>query len=121
MSTTKYVVGIRHGMSSVVEAVIFSDRLGHDEVGPAVFGSRDNIVSAGFCFLNRETGKMEAYGKSHSLKIESWPETDNYLLDVAVGTRARLDSFDDERPPPGVWDDHAQAHIDARKEKERGC
>lgn len=116
--TTKYVVGIRGGL--YVEAIMFSDRLSHDDVGLAVFGSKDNILSAGFCWQDDAARTVTVYGKSHSLKLEPLPELDAYLLGIVMGLRVRLDAFDEDRPPYGAHSSDAEKIIAKRKEKENG-
>ena len=115
---TKYVVGIVGDL--YVEALIFSDRLGHDEVGLQTFGSRDNIVSAGFCHYNDKERKMEVYGQSVGLKLSPIPDLDTYLLDVAMGNCARLSAFDDDHPPLGSHSSDARKIIDERIQREQG-
>lgn len=117
--SNKYIVGI-HGV--FVEAVIFSDRLSHREVGVALFGSTENIVSAGFCYSDNQGDeeRMVPYGHSSSLKIEHNLELDGYLLDVTMGYRQRLDSFDEEKPPFGVYDNQAREIIAKRLENTNG-
>ena len=37
-----------------------------------------NPISAGFCEISQETQKVNCYGSSSSLQLNSIPETDNY-------------------------------------------
>jgi len=49
--------------------IVFPEVFNHND-----FGSKDNIISAGFCYIDTKTQECTCFGKSISLNINSLPE-----------------------------------------------
>lgn len=63
--------------------VIFSEVLKHSDVARGLFGSTDNIVGAGFCYIQDD--KYHCYGESVSLNVKSGEEKDAKILNRFLG------------------------------------
>ena len=67
---TKYII-VDNGENGTEIPIIFSNLLSHNDIAQGYVGK---VISAGFCQIDIETGFVEAFGKSDTLKIESRPQ-----------------------------------------------
>lgn len=80
---TKYIVGeLPSGYGSVLGAVVFPEYVEHAHMAQVFVPGEDNLVSAGF--FDVVDGKVEPFGSSLGLKLDSRP-IDAKLIAKAIG------------------------------------
>ena len=84
---TKYVVGeLPSGMGTTLGAVVFPEYVSHDHMARVFAPGEDNLVSAGFFYV--QDGVVQPYGESTSLRLSS-REIDAVLIAKAIGLHER--------------------------------
>ena len=63
--------------------VVFAETLTHVEVAIQIFGSKSDIIGAGFCYIQDD--KYHCYGESISLGIKSGGEKDAVIVNRYLG------------------------------------